>query len=219
MKQRISRPRRISTEPADPKLKDPTDAPGLSADSVRLPARDPGPQDIRDAHHAIAAKAALLKRRVSTQARRFLVEYAVLGFQHAEIAGKRAGFKYPSTAHRLVAKFADLIEAEKLKLRMADLMTVDEALKRVAGLARAAEDPKLQHAALRTILEVEGALTKDRPMTPNERADLQRQAEEIIGGLKKRLHTLSDKKRAMLAAEIAPNAPREVIDVTPNEHK
>jgi hypothetical protein len=133
-----------------------------------MPAKDrsrrPGPPrkprtatERRLALHESQTRAA--RRRVSGKDRRFVQLYVDRGFREPNEAALAAGFREPYIGEKLVLRLSELIESERVRRSMGEQMEVDEALSRVAELARTVDDPKTKHAALRTVLEVHGVLT------------------------------------------------------------
>lgn len=136
-----------------------------------------------DALAAISATMGKARKRVSSQDRAFVELYADRGFKDAYQCLKDAGYKRASRVDLVLARLQHLIEATRLQRALATQMELDEALIGVAGLARTATDSKVMLAALRTVLEVHGALSP-KPLPPADRAAMVAQVEAIIGRLK-----------------------------------
>lgn len=123
----------------------------------RLKANPP----LTEAESALLDRARTKRRYISAKARAFVTRFVEGGLRNPWQAAVDVGLKKPSNADRLVVKLDDLIQAERLRRSMGQQMEVDEAIQLVSGLARGDHNPdvKLQHAALRTVLEVHGVLT------------------------------------------------------------
>lgn len=154
------------------------------------PARTPGrvKKPITRTEKALEASESHLRperRRVSGKDRRFVDLYAAGGFKDPELAAKEAGFKEPFIGAKLAVRLSHLIDGERARLAMSDQMEVDEALRLLASVARETIDRKVQHAALRTVLQVHGVLS-DKAL-PEDRLSAVRQVEDLIGAIKRKM--------------------------------
>lgn len=105
-------------------------------------------------------------------------------------------------------------------------MELDEALIGVADLARTSEDVKTKLAALRTVLEVHGALSA-KQLPPGDRKNVVRDLEEMVGRIKN-LASAGGKGGLKVAAtvsvtvedtekgEITPESPSQTVEITPS---
>lgn len=143
--------------------------------------------------------------RIDGRDRRFIQLFADSGYKDPQAAAIAAGFKDPYIGDRLATRLAEPIERERRRRSMAEQMEVDEALRILASLARTTEDQKLQHSALRTVLQVHGVLS-DKPMPAEDRKSLGREIESIVDRLAKRLKSVPGSKlrlKAALAADLS----------------
>jgi hypothetical protein len=76
----------------------------------------------------------------------------------------------------------DLIEAERAKLRLAEMMSVEEALRLCAEGARNRDDPR-QLGFIKTILQAHGVLDPKREM-PKDVNGIMREAAGLIESIK-----------------------------------
>lgn len=147
------------------------------------------------------------RRRLTKQAVLFIRQFSAQGFKDPDLAAKTVGFKRPGIGYRLADRLSDLIESERLRVSMAEQMELDEALRLLAMVARATDDLKTQHAALRTVLQVHGVLS-DKPMPPSDRRGLANQVEALIGKIRERMGSVPAggrmRIRAAFEAETSP---------------
>ena len=66
---------------------------------------------------------------------------------------------------------------------MSQQMEIDEALRLVAEIARDRTDLKTQHAALRTVFQIQGLLT-DKPMPASDRRTLASELDVLVAKLR-----------------------------------
>ena len=121
---------------------------------------------------------------LSRKARRFLENYAALGFRSPDLAAQQAGYSEPRIGWKLINRYGHLIEAERVRASMTKQMSVDEALRLVAGLARSDPDSKIRLAATRTALQVEGALGGETRAGSGDKGGIARQLGELIEAVK-----------------------------------
>lgn len=114
----------------------------------------PAESDLQTLDRAISAR----RRRITPQARAFISHYVASGQKDPVESARIAGYAEPSRATRLVLDLQDLIEAEVLRGNIGRTMELEEAQMLVGRLARSADDDRVKLAALRTVLEVDGAL-------------------------------------------------------------
>lgn len=178
------------------------------------------PSPTEEALSAISATVAAARRRISSQDRRFVDLYADSGFKDAYSALKAAGFKKPGKVDQILARLAPVIDQERLRRSLSSQMELEEALVVTAGLARTCEDPKVKLAALRTVLEVHGALGS-RPLPTSSRTELARQVAEIVERVGRRVGAnpgASARVRAILTAtDSSSSAAVEVEERSPRD--
>lgn len=144
------------------------------------------------------------RRSLSTKIRRFITHYVESGQRDPWFSAKAVGYSRPTDGLRIVSRFADVIAAEAARRAIGRKMELTEALERVALLARDAADEKLRHAALRTVLEVEGALSQ-KSVPLHERGAVERQLEKIVSEIRKKMDgraTTSKKIRARVGVGV-----------------
>jgi hypothetical protein len=125
-----------------------------------------------------------VRRHISKKQRRFIERHAELGFLYPYRAGEEVGIPRATEVDKLLVRLHDIIEAERLRRAMGRQMEVDEALVLVAGIARTRDDPKIQHAALRTVLEVHGVLT-GQPRV--DRREAMRTIYQLVAAIKEKV--------------------------------
>lgn len=129
-----------------------------------------------------------------------------------------AGFSQPHRGPQILLRLRDLIEQERLAQKLGVSMELDEALRIVGDLARSAEDPKLKHAATRTVLEIHGALnSKNATLDRNTTA---RGLEKLVAQLRDRMNgggRSAPRVRARLQIDVDSNPTSESESVTSRE--
>lgn len=106
-----------------------------------------------------------------------------------------AGFSKHQPANPILAKITSLIAEEReVAAREVTISTTTasmemaEALREIGVLARTSPDEKIKLQALRTVLEVHGALSKTREM-PDDRRKLMREIEAMLDRIRTRTGT------------------------------
>lgn len=165
------------------------------------------------------------RRRVSGKGRKFVDLFAKSGFKDTQGSATGAGYKEPGIGDRLVGKYAELIEAERLRTAVQEQMELDEALRLTAQLGRTADRDVDRLQALRTILQVHGVLS-DKPLPAVDRRSIARQIAETIERIQRTASTSPGarvKVRAMVGASIEasvePSVPpaEQTVDVSVSE--
>jgi hypothetical protein len=128
---------------------------------------------------AAARRIASRGRKVSAKDRLFVQLLADAGFRDPNSAALAAGFREPYIGEKLISRLHDLIEPERLRRQGHTQMELPEALETLGKIARDESDRRTQHAALRTILEVQGVLSA-RQAAPRDRASIVRDIEDIV---------------------------------------
>jgi hypothetical protein len=150
-------------------------------------------------------------RKITDSHRRFVMLYADSGFRDPDQAALAAGFKTRGIGWKLIDRLHDLIDSERARRQMGTSMELGEALDELAKVARQDEDLKTKHAALRTVLEVHGALRDKTPI--DDKKKLVREIEEI-GALLKAAKTQKQLRER-------PEAPEsdQIIEIMPDPEK
>jgi hypothetical protein len=121
-------------------------------------------------------------RNISGKHRAFVKQFAIQNFIEPDRAAKHVGFARPGIGYKLAARLVDLIEAERAKLRLAEMMSVEEALRLCAEGARNRDDPR-QLGFIKTILQAHGVLDPKREM-PKDVNGIMREAAGLIESIK-----------------------------------
>lgn len=150
-----------------------------------------------------------VRRKISKKVRRFIHYFAESGFHDVEGAGLAAGLRTATSSWAIYERFRDLIDQERLRRTLGTEMTVDEAMRELAWIARQRDDVKTKHAAIRTVLEAAGALGKD--VDPRDRKALMKQAEALIAEIRQRMPRELAAAQAEGEIEAAPT-PQPVVE-------
>lgn len=153
---------RLADQGQDP---DPDHDPAPDPDSPDAPPPPPRPQRRYREMHYLFARLAVTR-----------------GTADPVALAKEAGFSRPWRGPQILLDLQDLIAQTRLHLLMGEQMELHEALKELAGVARQSDDLKTKHSALRTILEVHGALSNRSGS--GDRSSIAKQIEEIVGEIK-----------------------------------
>lgn len=141
-------------------------------------------------------------RLVTRQGREFVKAMAASPDADPEAIARSVGYRKDGAGRRLITHLADLIQSERDRLWTRDHMHLPEALSIIAQLARAADDPKIKLAALRTIIvDVEGSI---KQLPPEERASMTRQLEELVAAMKGAAPGRTARASATITLESAP---------------
>jgi len=145
------------------------------------PPRVPADPDPETSDSEISSR----KQRISAKDREFVKLLADSGFSDPDSCAKAVGWTKPGAGWRAHSRLSEIIESERLRRTLGNEMGLDEALRRIASLARQDEDLKVALASTRTVLEVHGALGKD--IDPRDRKKLMREAEALLAEIRSNL--------------------------------
>jgi len=173
----------------------------------RRPRKD-SPEPTEAALARVSTALAVQKRRLSTRHRRFVTLVAGSGIEHADRIASSLGFTRPGVGYRLTIMLGDLIDAEKIRLKLAEEMSLHEALLIISEIARdaASPDTKTRLAAATTIARGHG-FGSDRPLTPQDRQEYNRELDGLLGFVKAQMSERKTKIRLRTiekSLEIAP---------------
>jgi len=135
---------------------------------------------------AIESQTAEKRRHVSGKVRRFIMLFAESGFVDPEAAALAAGYKHTMVGYKLIDRFSDLIENERLRRSMGRAMGLEEGLELLASMARSADDERVRLQAVTTVVRVHGALS-DRPLAPESRRQASRELDEMLSRIRQKL--------------------------------
>lgn len=136
---------------------------------------------------AIKSMTRAARKNVSGKDRKFVELFAARGFQGANEAALEVGVKTKYAGEKMVVRLRELIDAERLRQKMLEQMSLEEAIGKMGVMARTAADERVMLAALRTVLQVEGALSLDKPLPSESQKGLSKQVAEIVESIRSRL--------------------------------
>ena len=158
-----------------------------------IPARrKPGPKPKSPKSAAAAALAEVesassaARRYISGKVRKFVMFFAESGFIDPEQAALAAGYRQGSTGYKLMERYRDLVDNERLRRSMGRAMGLEEGLELLAAMARSADDERVRLQAVTTVVRVHGALS-DRPLAPESRRQASRELDEMLSRIRQKL--------------------------------
>ena len=153
----------------------------------------------------IAPRRTPATRLLTRLGRAFVQAMAADPSRDPEDVARLVGYTKPGEGRARARKYSDLIESARIAHMTRDHMHLPEALQRLAHLVRNTQDEKVELAAIRTVVEIEGALTKG-PMPEAERASLTRTMDELVSSLRQAPADKAGRRRARVAVTLSAQA-------------